>query len=638
LCRGHLFDRMAPVYQPILAEPRMFTLEKGVSPNVVSVYLDCKKKREHWFLLSGDRHHDNPHCNQELEKKHLDEALEREAGIIDIGDLFCAMQGKYDKRSNKSDIRPEHQNGEYLDSLVTTAAKFYEPYAKNIIALGYGNHECVDADTEVLTRRGWVAIPEVTLSDVVASLHPHNGVVTWAKPVKLHVYPHQGSMVKVEGRGSNMFLTENHRVAYRAQGSNELRYRYAKDIFRSAGTCAAIPVSGESGNAEYDLSDDQLSLAAWVLSDGSIPKTEGSNSTYIYQSKPEGILKIRGLLDSLGLEYVEQVRSDRPLPAGIKTMRNQHVFVVKTRLHYLVGVGKKRVLPTWVSLLSDRQFNVFLQSYIDGDGTRRKAPNQTATAIYGTKAMLDSLNAECVTHGIRSSVIWRNVSTGKGHYVLNVAWRGSIRIKACNAETVPFVGNVYCLTTHSGNFFMRRKGLVCVTGNCSILGRHETNLTERLAQALRTKTGALVPVTGYTGWVRFNLDGGGGRRSSRTLWHMHGYGGGGPVTQDTIQAQRQNAYVDGADIMLSGHVHQRWLQENMKVYLDTFGEVKHRSSWYVKAATYKEEYGSGAGGWHVGTGKPPKPLGAWWLKLTLDRFRSKGKGHLMTHIEITPTN
>ena len=119
---------------------------------------------------------------------------------------------------------------------------------------------------------------------------------------------------------------------------------------------------------------------------------------------------------------------------------------------------------------------------------------------------------------------------------------------------------------------------------------------------------------------------------------MHGYGGGGPVTQDTIQAQRQNAYIEGADIMLSGHVHQRWLQENIKQYIDNFGEAKQRSAWYVKAATYKEEYGSGVGGWHVGTGKPPKPLGAWWLKLTYDMYTVKKQRRVMTHIEITPTN
>lgn len=291
----------------------MFTLEKGVSPNVVSVEIDCKKKKEHWFLLRSDAHHDNPKCRQDLEKEHLDQALERGAGILDAGDLFCAMQGKYDKRASKGDIRPENQQGDYFDSLVRSAADFYEPYAKNIVCLGYGNHET------------------------------------------------------------------------------------------------------------------------------------------------------------------------------------------------------------------------------------------------------------------------------------------------------------------------------------SIMSKAETNLTERLAATLRDRTGALVPVTGYTGWIRFKMNYN-TRRAGCTLWHMHGYGGGGPVTQDTIQAQRQNTYVDGADILWSGHVHQRWIQETMKVYLSDEGEVKQRNVWYVKSATYKEEYGSGVAGWHVGTGKPPKPLGAWWLKLTLNDWTEKGKRKLKIHTELTPTS
>jgi len=46
-------------------------------------------------LLRSDVHHDNPKCNQDLERKHLDEAIEYDAPIIDNGDLFCAMQGKW---------------------------------------------------------------------------------------------------------------------------------------------------------------------------------------------------------------------------------------------------------------------------------------------------------------------------------------------------------------------------------------------------------------------------------------------------------------------------------------------------------------------------------------------------------------
>ena len=96
---------------------------------------------EQWFLLTSDRHWDNPKSNWDLQKEHMDEALKRGAGIIDCGDFFCAMQGKYDPRSSKDDLRPEHQGSNYLDSLVNTAADFFEPYAKNLIMIARGNHE-----------------------------------------------------------------------------------------------------------------------------------------------------------------------------------------------------------------------------------------------------------------------------------------------------------------------------------------------------------------------------------------------------------------------------------------------------------------------------------------------------------------
>ena len=93
------------------------------------------------FLLTSDRHHDNAHSDHRLEMLHLEEAVERDAGILDIGDLFCAMQGKYDRRSDLSQCRPEHREGRYLDSLVETAAEFFEPYADRWLLLAPGNHE-----------------------------------------------------------------------------------------------------------------------------------------------------------------------------------------------------------------------------------------------------------------------------------------------------------------------------------------------------------------------------------------------------------------------------------------------------------------------------------------------------------------
>lgn len=96
---------------------------------------------EQWVLLRSDVHHDNPKCDQELEQKHLEEALVYDAPVIDNGDLFCAMGGQWDKRASKELLREEHQGNNYFDLLVDTAAEFYKPYASIFAVLGKGNHE-----------------------------------------------------------------------------------------------------------------------------------------------------------------------------------------------------------------------------------------------------------------------------------------------------------------------------------------------------------------------------------------------------------------------------------------------------------------------------------------------------------------
>ena len=66
---------------------------RAATRNIHLVDLDCTSKtNEWWFLLSGDRHHDNPHADHELELKHLEEAKARRAGIIDVA--ICIARWK----------------------------------------------------------------------------------------------------------------------------------------------------------------------------------------------------------------------------------------------------------------------------------------------------------------------------------------------------------------------------------------------------------------------------------------------------------------------------------------------------------------------------------------------------------------
>lgn len=91
-------------------------------------------------LLTGDRHWDNPKSRRDMQKRHLDQALAIDAPVIDVGDLFCAMESKHDRRASKS-VRDEHNYIDYTDRLVNDAIEWFKPYASQIAILGMGNHE-----------------------------------------------------------------------------------------------------------------------------------------------------------------------------------------------------------------------------------------------------------------------------------------------------------------------------------------------------------------------------------------------------------------------------------------------------------------------------------------------------------------
>ena len=107
------------------------------------------------IAMLSDIHWDNPKCNWDLLKNDLNYCLKESIPIHINGDMFCLMQGQGDRRKNKSDIRPEHNNSKYLDSIVDTAVEWWSPYAHLLTVIGYGNHETSIIkwqETDILAR------------------------------------------------------------------------------------------------------------------------------------------------------------------------------------------------------------------------------------------------------------------------------------------------------------------------------------------------------------------------------------------------------------------------------------------------------------------------------------------------------
>lgn len=208
---------------------------EAVSRNVTMVTVPVKKQGDSvTFLVQSDEHWDNPKCDLKLLKKHHDEAVERGAGIIKVGDTFCAMQGKYDRRSDKSSLRPEHQCGDYLDRLVSTAADFYEPYVENIIVMGDGNHETAirkNHETDLLERLCG------TLADRTGVKVQHGGYTGFVR-FQFHYRSERRSVVMVyaHGWGGGGPVTKDtiqaHRMMARYDGADIIVSGHTHDLWK----------------------------------------------------------------------------------------------------------------------------------------------------------------------------------------------------------------------------------------------------------------------------------------------------------------------------------------------------------------------------------------------------------------------
>ena len=111
--------------------------------------------RDFELAVLSDIHWDNPKCDRDKLKKDLDYCKSNNIPIFINGDFFCLMQGRGDHRRNKSDIRPEHNNARYLDSIVETAVEWWSEYAHLLTVIGYGNHETAIIkyqETDLLAR------------------------------------------------------------------------------------------------------------------------------------------------------------------------------------------------------------------------------------------------------------------------------------------------------------------------------------------------------------------------------------------------------------------------------------------------------------------------------------------------------
>ena len=159
--------------------------------------------------------------------------------------------------------------------------------------------------------------------------------------------------------------------------------------------------------------------------------------------------------------------------------------------------------------------------------------------------------------------------------------------------------------------------LVISDGNheTAILKNCEVNPLDHLTEKLRYKYNSQVEHMGYHGFVRFVFENhNGGKIRKCLLYFMHGKYGG-TVTKGVLGVNRHGLVVPQADIVVTGHTHDRWEVSQPRYVLRDNGVLEVGEQLHIKTGTYKEEFAH-AGGWAVERIVMPKSLGGYWLELS----------------------
>ena len=154
-------------------------------------------------------------------------------------------------------------------------------------------------------------------------------------------------------------------------------------------------------------------------------------------------------------------------------------------------------------------------------------------------------------------------------------------------------------------------------------GNHETSVEKRIEYGIVDKICYKLDISkgNYSGYIYCRMypsvEDSGSNRPLIIAYH-HGYGAGNsPVTRDVIQTNRKAVYLPDANIVISGHTHDRWIVPITRQRISRYKEFVDQQ-WHIKTGSYlnqPQEFN----GYAVERGLSPKVGAGIWMHYTFTK-------------------
>lgn len=341
---------------------------------------------------------------------------------------------------------------------------------------------CLDAETEALTLRGWVRGFDLRRDDTLLTKNAETGRLEWQQMTDLRLFPHhEGRLVEFRSKSFSAVSTPDHRwlVYDRRRKTNVCR---VTDELNQAGFDTIHRVGDDHlphTNNTYSL--DFIELVGWALTDGhfkTLPRkrTEGRHAVTIMQSRfgnPSKVKRINALIARNRLKVWRGV--------GSKARRSADSWVLDAELSatLMKMFPGRKLTPSFIASLSREQARRLVEVMLLGDGNRGTKTSFTAS----TREKAELFQMLCVVAGYATSLHERRmvgrvgrsvhvqaegITTKRPYFTVTILRRTHTQV--LKKQRREFTGKVpvWCPIVPNTYFVARREGHVFITGNTPI--------------------------------------------------------------------------------------------------------------------------------------------------------------------------
>jgi superfamily II DNA or RNA helicase len=347
---------------------------------------------------------------------------------------------------------------------------------------------CFDAETELLTKRGWVGIDNIDPLDVTAAMDPASGELRWEPIRRIVKRPRAAGerMMHIKNQRLDIRVTEGHRMVFAKSHLKKWCVSTAAELSERT-SVTRLPMAAHGSFPGADLSSAECMFLGLFVADGHLEKNGRGVSISQSEVHLETCDAIERVLTMCCFDW-KMSRSSKPAPGSHHLTRTYRI-PLGTIGGQLSRRGVSRLLPLLTKsvggesfdAMTPDQFWAFLWGLWLGDGTKEWTRNHKRPRSYDVwntdKTLLDDVQAMAVTRGFAANIVG---PMDNGPLATKPIYRMRVRPRDCqitNVKNRPVFNfeegwkpeEVWCITNATGTVIARRNGKAFVSGQCEVL-------------------------------------------------------------------------------------------------------------------------------------------------------------------------